>query len=633
MEMHKDSKKVLLISMPFASTNIPSIQLAILESYLKERDIYVKTKHLYLKAAEFYTINNYNFLIFPPNDSYIAQMIFSRYVFSEHWKNNKNKFQEYFNEKIHPDNLSYESYIEQTDRFYNWSIENIDWQNYDIIGFTLNYGQFLPSLAIAKKIKEKDSDKKIILGGSRITGNLGVKVLETFDFVDFIVSGDGEEPLYRLASNYKNYESIPGLIFRKDCKINWNKNVDFFDLNNLPIPSYDSFYIDLYKTSIGVQQYFNYFGRLPIEISRGCWWNKCSFCNMNLQHKKYREKSVGKIIEEINFLSEKYNMLDFQIIGNTLPVNDFRNLFEEIISINKDFNFVAESRAGQLKSRDYSLLKNAGFNIIQTGIESFSKYYLKKMNKGTRVIDNIAALKFCKENNIKNIYNIIVNYPNEETQDYEETRENIQLVKQYLDPPSLSKLRVLYDSEIYREPEKYNIKNLKTVLIDKIMFPREILERKFNFVYDFEREELSYEHDWNSLVNNWKEEREVFILEGIKTDRNVDKYVLYYVDGGTFLKIYDKRDKDNIKVYILDNTERSIFLSCADVISFEKLREIFPEIPRNILSKILESFVSSNLVFTEDYFYLSLPLNYKKCVGKNINDIKLEGKSKSIFAT
>ena len=60
MVMHNDTKKVLLISMPFASTNIPSIQLAILESYLKERDIYVKTRHLYLKAAEFYTINNYN---------------------------------------------------------------------------------------------------------------------------------------------------------------------------------------------------------------------------------------------------------------------------------------------------------------------------------------------------------------------------------------------------------------------------------------------------------------------------------------------------------------------------------------------------------------------------------------------
>ncbi|MCK5030374.1 MAG: hypothetical protein KAR64_02810, partial [Thermoplasmatales archaeon] len=84
-EMHNDKKNVLLISMPFAGTDIPSIQLAVLEGYLKERNINTKTRHLYLKAAEFYGLNNYNFLIYPPNDSYTAQIIFSKYVFPEHW--------------------------------------------------------------------------------------------------------------------------------------------------------------------------------------------------------------------------------------------------------------------------------------------------------------------------------------------------------------------------------------------------------------------------------------------------------------------------------------------------------------------------------------------------------------------
>jgi ribosomal peptide maturation radical SAM protein 1 len=632
MVMHRDSKKILLISMPFASTNIPSIQLAILESYLKERDIFVKTRHLYLKAAEFYSINNYNSLIFPPNDSYIAQMIFSKYLFPNHWKNNKEKFRKYFNGKICQNNYSFELYIRQTDEFYNWLIGNLDWKNYDIIGFTLNYGQFLPSLAIAKKIKELDSDKKIILGGSRTTGNLGVRVLEAFDFIDFIVSGDGEEALYRLASDYKNHELIPGLIFRKGNDINWNKNVDFFDLNKLSIPSYDSFYVELYEASEGVQQYFHYYGRLPVEISRGCWWNKCSFCNMNLQHKKYREKSVDKIIEEINFLSEKYNILDFQIIGNTLPAKDFNLLFEKIKALDKDFNFVAETRAGQLKSNDYTLMKDAGFTTIQTGVESFSSNYLKKMHKGTRVIDNIAALKYCKENGIKNIYNLIINYPNEDLQDYEETKTNIQLFKQYLDPPALSNLRVLYDSTIHREPDKYNIKSLKSVSIDEVMFPEEFLEKNFNFVYDFERKELFCENDWNSLITNWNKEREDLILEGIKTERNIDKFVLYFVDGGNFIKIYDKRNRDNIQIYLLDNTERSIFLSCIDVISFEKLKEKFPEISENTLHEILNSLMSSNILFIEDGFYLSLPLNYKKCVGKSINNIYSESATKSIYA-
>ena len=76
--MHKESDHVLLISMPYASIEIPSIQLAILEQWLKHHHITVSTLHLYLKAAEYYTINNYNHLIHLPNDSYTAQMVYSK---------------------------------------------------------------------------------------------------------------------------------------------------------------------------------------------------------------------------------------------------------------------------------------------------------------------------------------------------------------------------------------------------------------------------------------------------------------------------------------------------------------------------------------------------------------------------
>ena len=61
--MNFNNKKIMLISMPFAGTSIPSIQLAILENYIKERDINISSKNLYLKAAEFYGMINYNYLI------------------------------------------------------------------------------------------------------------------------------------------------------------------------------------------------------------------------------------------------------------------------------------------------------------------------------------------------------------------------------------------------------------------------------------------------------------------------------------------------------------------------------------------------------------------------------------------
>lgn len=615
MEMHSDNKTVLLVAMPFAGTAIPSIQLPVLEGYLIERNINIKTRHLYLKAAEFYGLNNYNFLIYPPNDSYTAQMIFSKHVFPEHFKKTEDRFREYFNKETSKNRViqkqfTFDYYVQQTDKFYNWIIENVEWKSYDIIGFTLNYGQFLPSLAIAKKIKESAPEKKIVFGGSRTVDKLGIKVLEAFDYIDFNVSGDGEEALYLLASDYENYESIPNLMYRKGKDVIWNKSDAVVDLNSLPIPSYNPFYQELASSSEEVQQYFMYYGRLPVEISRGCWWNKCTFCNLNVQHCSYREKNVDKIIEEIQFLSETYKTLDFQIIGNTLPKKDYQSLCEKIKQLGRDFTFFVEARAGRLKSTDYTLLKEAGFTTIQTGIESFSHHYLKIMNKGTRVIDNIAALKFCKENEIKNSYNLIINYPNEEPIDFEETKKTIQLFKQYLDPPQICNLRVMFGSPVYNNPEQFNIEKLEYASIDKMMFPQEFLEKGFSFVYDFKRKKDLGKNDWEGMVADWRKEREKLAINEIKSGRAIDKLIFYFVDGGNFIKIYDKRNSEKIGIYVLNEIEREIFLSCIDVTSFQELQERFSHIPDFQLAAILHTFEQNDIVFKEDDRYLSLPLQH-----------------------
>jgi ribosomal peptide maturation radical SAM protein 1 len=414
--MRDTKKSVLLVAMPFAGITIPSIQLPVLATYCQNRSISIQTRHLYLKAAEIYGLQNYHNLIYPPNDSYTAQMVFSRYVFPDHWRKNQHNFQKYFEahtaQHSQSEPFTFQDYVDKTDVLYHWIVENVPWRSVDLIGFTLNYGQFLPSLAIAKHIKELAPEKKIIFGGSRTTGDLGVNILKAFPYIDYIVSGDGEDALFQLASGEENPQTIPQLIYKNKNEVLWNKSEKVLDLNTLPVPCYDKFYQDLSSVASDIQYYFQYHGRLPLEISRGCWWNACTFCNLNIQHQCYREKSIGRILQELQFLSERYRMMDFQLIGNTLPKTNYRILFEKIKKTGKDFSFFVEARAEQLTSQDYMLMKEAGFTTIQTGIESFSRNYLKKMNKGVRVIDNIAALKFCKENQIKNIYNLLVRYPN-----------------------------------------------------------------------------------------------------------------------------------------------------------------------------------------------------------------------------
>jgi hypothetical protein len=266
-------------------------------------------------------------------------------------------------------------------------------------------------------------------------------------------------------------------------------------------------------------------------------------------------------------------------------------------------------------------MKESGFTNIQTGIESFSQNYLKKMNKGTSVIDNIAALKFCKENGIKNSYNLIIDYPNEESVDFEETKKNIQLFKKYLDPPNICYLRVLFGSPIYQNPEKFNIQTFEYAPIDILMYPKEFLEKGFCFVYGFKPKKKLSGFDWIQLVDEWKKERKSIEIEAVKKQTTIDKLIFYFVDGGSFIKIYDKRDDENIKIYVLDELERKIFLSAIDVISLYDLQQQLQDVPRDQLIKILESFEQIGIVFHENDCYLSLPL---RCNARVIHQLVRE---------
>ncbi len=620
-----DVESVLLISMPYADISIPSIQLSLLESYLKNKNIPTSSLHLYLFAAESYGLKNYSYLITSPNDPYVSQMIFTKHVFPNHWEKNKEKIKKYYTNNVISANpseeqLTFEEYEERTDSFLINLFEGIQWDAFDIIGFSLNYGQFLPSLAVAKKIKQHHPNKKIVLGGSTVMDELGLNIINQFDYIDFIVNGEGERTLEALAKN-KN-SKIPGLITKNKNGIHQKQQYtceNCVNLNELPFLDFSSYYQQLSMSSNEIQQYAQLNNRIPIELSRGCWWNNCSFCNQSAYHAKYREKDIDRFIDELDYLSHKYNTLSFQIIGSVLPPKNLRKLCEKIISLEKDFDFIAEARADHLLQEDYFYLKKAGFNTIQTGIESFSKNYLLKMNKGTRIIDNIAALKYSKQYHIKNEYNIIINFPNEEPKDFSESMETISLFNQYLDPPRISPFIVSYKSPIYKKLDEFNIKRLVPKNIDCLMFPNDFLKKQSLYFYDFERKKEITFQKWDKLVDNWKKTRQEQQIKSIKSGQIIDDLSFYYVDGKTFIKIFDKRNLQDVQIFILDPNERAVFLFCSEIITFDELTQNISWLSEQEITQIVSDLVENKIIYGENNSFLALPICLQTYMGLNIS--------------
>ena len=158
----------------------------------------------------------------------------------------------------------------------------------------------------------------------------------------------------------------------------------------------------------------------------------------------------------------------------------------------------------------------------------------------------------------------------------------------------------------------FNIQTLKNASLDLLMFPKEILDEQISFLYDFTKQREYSKNQWEQLINNWREERIQREVEAVKTHTDIDRYIFYYVDGGTFLKIYDKRNQQELRIFVLDQTEREIFLGCIDVISYDQLTKQFAHIPDFKLAAILETLESNGIVYQEDNHYLSLPLQLKK---------------------
>jgi hypothetical protein len=168
----------------------------------------------------------------------------------------------------------------------------------------------------------------------------------------------------------------------------------------------------------------------------------------------------------------------------------------------------------------------------------------------------------------------------------------------------------MHGSLIQRHPKQFNIERLEYAPIDMIMYPFEFLEKEFIFVYNFKRKILSTNYPWESLVEEWKKERESFELEGITRQTTINRLVFYFIDGGSFIKIYDKRDRQNIRIFVLNKLERAVFLACVDVVSLQQLQQRFINVPEFELIAMLQSFEQNGLVFVEDKHYVCLPLRF-----------------------
>jgi len=614
MKLNKTTpfQKVALISAPWPLYNRPSIQIGTLKAHLNNRfpSLKVDAHHFYLKVAEAVGYRRYQAI---SKRTWLAETVYAALLYPERLERIKKIFHKKAKGKHQLQEIVFESLTRQVQEVSEKFIQSVDWGEYGLVGFSICLCQLTASLYFIRKIKEHFPTLFIVVGGSVFTGGTTQNIFNVFPEIDMVVNGEGEIPLSRLVSCLTDVEGqrkrtlVKGIVMpetaEKETQISFNQ---MKDLSNLTPPDYSDYFELL--TSLGPEK--NFFPTLPMEISRGCWWQKknegrkskgCAFCNLNLQWDGYRTKQPEQVVSEIDDLTTTYKTLSVAFTDNLLPLKTSRAIFKQIKTLKKDVRLFGEIRA-TTPLRDLYEMHAAGMQGVQIGIEALSTRLLKKLNKGTTAIQNIEIMKHCEMLGIQNSSNLIVHFPGSDEEDVAETLQNLEFTFSFR-PLRMVQFWLGLGSPVWQDPENFGIKAVFNHGNYVGIFPPNVIE-SMQFTIQAYRGDLGYQKRlWQSVkkkLNVW-EKAYAKLHQGPKHEN-----ILSFRDGRSFLIIRQRRLDGEPLTHRLEGTSRAIYLFCQKNRALKRIIDRFSSIPSDRIEPFLKMMVDKKLMFRENDRYLSL---------------------------
>jgi len=314
--------------------------------------------------------------------------------------------------------------------------ERIDFNNkYDFIGIggLITTYKYLKWLIF--ELRKYNSDSKIIVGGGVVTENPTLLLSKTP--ADVAVIGEGENTMQELTSTLENnnsWDNVKGIAYKKENRIKINPPRPLIkNLDDLPFPAYDLFQIDIYLNNVAHAYIINKKREIDIITSRGCPYN-CEYC-YHIFGRGARLRSVDKVIEEIKYLIDKYNIDSILILDETFTINKNR-VFEFCKEIKKekiDIPWSCYARVNLVDRQMLDKMKQAGCYRVGYGIESGSQLILDQMNKKVTVEQAKKAIRMTREAGLICGTTWMFGYPGE---NLETIKETIDFCKELLISPS-----------------------------------------------------------------------------------------------------------------------------------------------------------------------------------------------------
>src|SRR6185436_5425806 len=205
-----------------------------------------------------------------------------------------------------------------------------------IVGFTTTFSQNVPSLVVAKRLRERDPAVAIVFGGGNCDGPMGAALHRAFPWIDVVVRGEAEGVLPDLVRDLfagGPVRPAPGLCYREGDQqvVVPQQPATPVTMDDVPMPIMDEYFERLEKTSFAAEVASRV--SIPFETSRGCWWgakSHCTFCGLNGTSMAFRSKSPARVVDELAALAHRHQRLDFTSVDTILDLEYLREVMPRL---------------------------------------------------------------------------------------------------------------------------------------------------------------------------------------------------------------------------------------------------------------------------------------------------------------
>lgn len=360
--------------------------------------------------------------------------------------------------------------------------EKLEFVQPKLICFSIPFpGNLYSAFRCAKYIKEHYPHIKTAMGGGFPNTELReLKDKRVFEFFDFITLDDGELPIELLYENICHSEQSEESQFKRtfsleNGEVSYKNNSTRHDYKQADIgtPDYTDLQLDKYIPVIEIANPMHSLwsdGRWnKLTMAHGCYWGKCTFCDISLDYIKIYEPISAKIlVDRMEELLRTTGETGFHFVDEAAPPALMREVALEILRRNLVVTWWTNIRFEKSFTKDLCfLLKLSGCVAVSGGLEVASDRLLKLIDKGISVEQVAKVTRNFTEAGIMIHAYLMYGYP---TQTIQETVDSLEMVRQLFEMGILQsgfwhQFAMTAHSPVGLNPEEFGVTPIKQEIL------------------------------------------------------------------------------------------------------------------------------------------------------------------------